>query len=99
MTPGTVWISDKNTRREPRTKTIMKVTFLFNGHSRLHGGESRDLRGLKKWRILVKALESGKTFFDTDVNTGQICVGFEADTLGKMTATRPLYASFGQRSG
>ena len=26
---------------------------------------------------------SGKTFFEVSINTGQICMGFEADTLEK----------------
>ena len=36
----------------------------------------------QQWRILVplkKPVDSGKTFFDISINTGQICMGFEAD--------------------
>ena len=32
---------------------------------------------------IEKNIDSGKTFFDISVNTGQICIGFEADTLKK----------------
>ena len=46
-----------------------------------HGGESRDFRGLKNGGFLSKPLDSGKTFFDSSVNTDQIGMGFEADTL------------------
>ena len=31
-----------------------------------------------------KPLDSCKTFFDNSVNTRQICMGFEADTLEKL---------------
>ena len=35
----------------------------------------------QQWWIPLKNLVySGKTFFDISVNTGQICMGFEADT-------------------
>ena len=38
----------------------------------------------QQWRIPLKNLvESGKTFFDISVNTGQICKEFKADTLEK----------------
>ena len=30
-----------------------------------------------------KTVDSGKTFFDISVNTGQICMGSKADTLEK----------------
>ena len=32
---------------------------------------------------MSKPLDSGKTFFNISVNTGQICMGFEADTTEK----------------
>ena len=33
------------------------------------------------WRILLKkTVDSGKSFFDISVNTGQICMGFESYT-------------------
>ena len=35
----------------------------------------------QQWRIPSKSpINSGKTFLDISVNTGQICLGFEADT-------------------
>ena len=38
----------------------------------------------QQWRIPLKnPVNSGKTFFDISVNTGQICMGFEADTPEK----------------
>ena len=38
----------------------------------------------QQWQIpLKKPVNSGKTFFDIFVNTGQICMGFEADTPEK----------------
>ena len=38
----------------------------------------------QKWRIPLKTpVDSGKAFFDISVNTGQICIGFEADTPEK----------------
>ena len=30
---------------------------------------------------IEKYVNSGKTLFDISINTGQICMGFEADTL------------------
>ena len=49
---------------------------------------------------IEKTVDSGKTFFDISFNTGQICMGFQADTPEKkMTATCPSYATFGQSSG
>ena len=46
-----------------------------------HGGESRDFK-TKQWRKpLKKNVDSGKTFFDISINTGQIHMGFEAETL------------------
>ena len=38
---------------------------------------------------ILKPFDSGKTFFDISVNAGQICMGFEADTPEKKTATCP----------
>ena len=50
----------------------------------MHGGESRDFK-TTIWRIsLKKPVDSGKTFIDISVNTGQICKGFEADTPEKL---------------
>ena len=37
----------------------------------------------KKWRILVKTLYSGKTYFDISINTDQIGMGLEADNPEK----------------
>ena len=38
----------------------------------------------QQWRIPSKSpINSGKTFLDISVNTGQICLGFEADTPQK----------------
>ena len=35
----------------------------------------------QQWHIpLIKPIDSGNTFFDSSVNIGQICMGFEADT-------------------
>ena len=48
-----------------------------------HGGELCDFRGLKNGGYLSKPVDSGKTFFDISVHTGQICMGFEAHTPGK----------------
>ena len=46
-------------------------------------------------------VDSGKTFFDISVKTGQIYMGFEADTPEKWQqhGTCPLYGTFRQRSG
>ena len=46
---------------------------------------------------IEKPVDSGKTFFDSYVNTGQIGMGIEADIL-KMTAICPSHATYGQRS-
>ena len=44
----------------------------------IHGGESG------KWRIPLKKKTSIQVrLFDISVNTGQICMGFEADTPAK----------------
>ena len=32
---------------------------------------------------IEKIINSGKSFVDISINTGQICMGFEADTLEK----------------
>ena len=48
-----------------------------------HGNESRDFRILKNGGFLSQPHNSGKTFFDISVNTDQIGIGFEADTLEK----------------
>ena len=32
---------------------------------------------------IEKNVDSGKTFFDISINTGQICLGFEIDTMEK----------------
>ena len=54
----------------------------------------------QQWWIPLKSpVDSGKTFFYISVNTGQIGMGFEADTPEKMTPTCPTYATFRQRSG
>ena len=46
-----------------------------------HGGESPDFKTTTMAdHIEKKPVDSGKTFFETSVNTGQICMGFEADT-------------------
>ena len=38
----------------------------------------------QQWQLpLKKKVDSGKTFFDINVNTCQICMGFEADTPEK----------------
>ena len=38
----------------------------------------------QQWPIpLKKPVDSGKTFFDFPINTGQICMGFETDTPKK----------------
>ena len=35
----------------------------------------------QQWRIPLKnPVDSGKTFFDISLNTGQVGMGFEADT-------------------
>ena len=44
-------------------------------------------------------VDSGKIFFDISGITGQICKWGLKQIPGKKTATRPLYATFGQRSG
>ena len=36
------------------------------------------------WMPLKKNVDSGKTFFDISVNTGQICMGFEAEIPEKL---------------
>ena len=46
----------------------------------------------------IENLDSDKTFFNISINTGQICMGFEADTPKRMTAAYPLYATYGERS-
>ena len=64
-----------------------------------HTAENHVTSKQQQWRIPLKnPVYSGKTFFDISVNTGQIGMGFEADTR-KMTATCPTYATFRQRSG
>ena len=45
-----------------------------------HGGESCEFSMLKNGGFLSKPLDSGKTFFDTSINTDRIGMGFEADT-------------------
>ena len=35
------------------------------------------------WIPLKKPVDSGKTFFDIYISTGQIGMGFEADTIEK----------------
>ena len=45
-----------------------------------HCGESHDIKILKNGRFLSKPLDSGKSFIDISVNTGQICMGFETGT-------------------
>ena len=40
-----------------------------------------------------KNIHSGKTFFDIPVNTGQICMGFEADTL-ENESDMSIYSDF-----
>ena len=47
---------------------------------------------------LSKPLDSGKTFVDISFATGQICMGFEADTPENGNNVSIL-AIFGQRSG
>ena len=47
------------------------------------GGESRDFRILKNGGFLSKPRISGKNFFDIPVNTDQIYMEFEANTLVK----------------
>ena len=49
----------------------------------LHGGVSRDFRGLINGGFLSNPIDSGKTLFDISFNTDQIGMGFEADTTGK----------------
>ena len=62
-----------------------------------HSGESRDFQTTIMADTIENTVDSGKTFFDIYFNTGQICMGFEAYP-GKITATCPLYATFGQKS-
>ena len=38
---------------------------------------------IKDVKFLSKPLDSGNTFFDSSINTDQIGMGLEADTLGK----------------
>ena len=49
----------------------------------MRGGELRDFKTTTIADIVEKTVDSGKTFFDISVNTGQNCMGFKADTLGK----------------
>ena len=60
-----------------------------------HCGESLDFKTTIMADTIEKTLHSGKTFFDISGSTGQICIGFVADTPDKMKATGPLYANFG----
>ena len=48
-----------------------------------HGGESRNLKTTTMAETIEKTVDSGKTLFDISVDTGQICMGFEADTPEK----------------
>ena len=60
---------------------IISDRFSMVGH---HGGESRDFKTTTMADTIEKnPIDSGKTFCYISVNTGQICMGFEADTLGK----------------
>ena len=47
---------------------------------------------------MPKHLHTGKSFFDISVNTNQIGMGFEADTL-ENESNMSILAIFGQRSG
>ena len=44
---------------------------------------SCDFKTTTKVDTIENPVDSGKTFFDISVNTGQICMGFEADTPEK----------------
>ena len=46
-------------------------------------GESCDFKTTTMADTIEKTVNSGKTLFDISVNTGQICMGFEADTPEK----------------
>ena len=69
--------------------TIPDMITIYN-----HGGESRDL---KTADTIEKNVDSGNTFFDSSVNTGQICKGFEADTPENWE--QQVRREFEQRSG
>ena len=62
---------------------ISKATFLDQRNSNNHGGESSEFKTTTMADTIEKPFDSGKTFFDISVNTGQICMGFEANTLEK----------------
>ena len=49
-----------------------------------HGGQSCDFRGTKILDTCQKSLDSGKTFIDAAVNTGQICIGFKTDATEQL---------------
>ena len=48
-----------------------------------HDRESRDFKTITTSYTIEKPVDSGETFVDISVNTGQICMGFEADTPEK----------------
>ena len=62
---------------------IFLDAFLLGALRVNHGGESHDFKITTMADTIVKPVDSGKTFFDNSVNTGQICMGFEADTSEK----------------
>ena len=59
-----------------------------------HGGESCDFRILKNGGFLSKPLDSGKTFFDISVITGQIGMGFKVDTPGENESNMSIFSNF-----
>ena len=46
----------------------------------VHVRESPNFKPTATADAIAKSFDSGKTFFDISINSGHICMGFEADT-------------------
>ena len=91
----------KSTHLGVRIYKGLRCTIWVHSVSRFHnhGGESGYFKTTTMADTVESPIDSGKIFFDISVITDQICMRFEADNPGTMTATGTLYATFGQRSG
>ena len=64
--------------------SFFKKANLVNTYKSKNGGETRDFKTQKRVQIPLKTpIDPGKAFFDISVNTGQIFMGFGADTPEK----------------
>ena len=70
----------------------------FNGdslnHMTFYHGGNHVTSKQQQWRVPLKnPIDSGKIFFDISVNTGQICMIFEADTTENIS-NMPMVCDF-----